>query len=874
MHLASRPLARWLYFLLFALLSAPVSFAAERVDYERTIKPLLAARCYACHGALKQEGGLRLDTVALAKQGGDNGPSLQPGKPDESLLVAHVRGKGKRRMPPAHEGEALHADEIAHLEQWIRQGAEGPADEQPEPDPKEHWAFRPPVRSQLPELCDLAFGQNPIDRFVRAAQEARGLTPVAPADRALLLRRVSLDLIGLPPSAEETAAFLADSRPDAYERVVERLLASPHYGERWGRHWLDIWRYSDWWGLGAEVRNSSKHLYHWRDWTIESLNADLGYDEMLRQMLAADELYPADQSKLRATGYLVRSYFRFNRNTWLEEVVEHTAKGMLGLTMNCAKCHDHKYDPIEQVDFYRFRAFFEPYQIRMEMTPNEPDFEKNGIPRVYDCNPERDTYLFIRGDEKNPRKKPISPGLPALFGAKLAIRQVTLPAEAAKPHLREEVVQAYLYQANKQIQAARQQYKQAQAQGDATALAVASKTLLVAQLQPAWIHAVTAAERAKETTAYPEAARAAYQTEQAISVARAELALAQAEAELAKADNKTRSAAEKKRAGAQAALAAAKKKADTPGTSYTPLRGALKTQESNVETDATRFKPFPNSSTGRRTALAAWITDRTNPLTARVAVNHIWMRHFGTPLVATVFDFGRKGASPTHPELLDWLAVEFMESGWSMKHLHRLMVTSQTYRLASTTRQAVGQRGTDPDNLTYWRMNSRRMEAQLVRDSLLALAGDLDPTLGGPPLPAKSEHRRRSLYYFHSHNEENKFLTLFDDANVLECYRRSNSIVPQQALALQNSRLALHAAQRLTARLDTPERANDEAFVRAAYSLLLAQTPTSAEVQECQAALAELHALAEKEKRPQPHRFARTALIHALLNLHDFLTIR
>jgi len=860
--------------LLLFLLLAPISLAAERIDYLRTIKPLLAARCYACHGALKQEGGLRLDTVALAKAGGDHGPALVPGNPADSLLLARVRAKGKRRMPPAHEGEALQADEIASLEQWIRQGAAAPTDEKPEPDPKEHWAFRPSVRPPLPEVRDASFGHNPIDRFLRSAQEARGLTPIGPAERALLLRRVTLDLIGLPPTPDELDAFLSDPRPDAYERVVERLLASPHYGERWGRHWLDIWRYSDWWGLGAEVRNSSKHIYHWRDWTIESLNADLGYDEMLRQMLAADELYPSDLAKLRATGYLVRPYFRFNRNTWLEEVVEHTAKGMLGITMNCAKCHDHKYDPIEQVDFYRFRAFFEPYQIRMEMAGQETDFEKNGIPRVYDCNPERDTYVFIRGDEKNPRKKPIAPGVPALLGGKIAIQPITLPVEAAAPHLKPEVVQAYLHQAEKQLQTARQQHDHAKTKGDPVALALAEKNLALAERQLARVQAVSAADRAKGTPAYEQAARAAYQAEQAVAVAQAELTLAQAQAERTKANDKTRPDAEKKVAAAQAALTAARKKAESPGTSYTSLRGALKTPESNLETDASRLKPFPSTSTGRRAALAAWITARHNPLTARVAVNHIWMRHFGTPLVATVFDFGRKGAQPTHPELLDWLAVEFMESGWSMKHVHRLMVTSQTYRLASATRQAVAQRGTDPENQTYWRMNSNRMEAQLVRDSLLALAGDLDPMLGGPPLPAKSEHRRRSLYYFHSHNEENKFLTLFDDANVLECYRRSNSIVPQQALALQNSRLALQAAQRITARLDNVARNGDEAFVRAAYLLLLAQLPSSDEMQECTTALGELTALAVKEKRPQPRRFARTALIHALLNLHDFLTIR
>jgi hypothetical protein len=858
----------------FLLPLAPLG-AAERVDYLRTIKPMLGTSCYPCHGALKQEGGLRLDTVMAMKKGGDNGPALVPGKSGDSLLIAHVRGVGKRPMPPRSEGEPLKPDEVAHLAQWIDEGAIGPADEKPEPDPKEHWAFRPVQRPALPEVRSVEWGRNPIDRFIAAGHEARGLTPHRETQRRLLLRRVTFDLIGLPPTAEEMAAFVSDSRPDAYERVVERLLASPHYGERWGRHWLDIWRYSDWWGLGAEVRNSQKHLYHWRDWVVESLNADVGYDEMVRQMLAADELYPTDAAKLRATGYLARSYFKFNRNTWLEEVVEHTSKGMLGMTMNCAKCHDHKYDPISQEDFYRFRAFFEPYQIRMDVTGLETDFEKNGIPRAFDCDLDRPTFLFVRGDEKQPKKRPLPPGLPAIMGGdKLAIRPLTLPRESYQPQLREDVLQAHLFQAEKEISAARQKRDQAQTKGDAGELAIAELQYKAAQLRPAAIRSSHAADVAKGTAGHKDKAHAAYQAEQALAVARAEVALAIAEREWAKADGKAKPAAEKKRDDAKAAVEAARKKAATPGEAYTSLQGSLKTLESNVESEASRRKPFPSTSTGRRSALAAWITSNTNPLTARVAVNHIWMRHFGTPLVATVFDFGRKGATPTHPELLDWLAVEWMESGWSMKHLHRLMVTSQTYRLATDTREMVAQRGIDPENTAYWRMNTLRMEAQLVRDSLLALAGDLDPQLGGPPLPAHSEHRRRSLYYFHSHNEENKFLTIFDDANVLDCYRRSMSIVPQQGLAMQNSRLAMQAAQRIATRLDTSENAKDEAFVEAAYALLLAQEPSSAEREECRAALAELQAIAEKEKKAVPRPAARAALIQALLNLHDYVNIR
>src|SRR5262249_7017966 len=263
-----------------------------------------------------------------------------------------------------------------------------------------------------------------------------------------------------------------------YKKVVDRLLASKQYGERWGRHWMDIWRYSDWWGLGTEVRNSQKHIWHWRDWIIESLNADKGYDQMLREMLAADELYPNDLDRLRATGFLARSYFIFNRNSWLEEVVEHTSKGLLGLTLNCARCHDHKYDPLAQQDYYRFRAFFEPYQLRTDMLPGQPDFAKDGLPRAFDCNLDTPTYLFVRGDEKQPRTdRPLTPALPPLLcPTPPEIKPVSLPLEAHAPGLRPHVLAGHLEAAERQIVAARlaaDQARKALAQADDKAAPVA-----------------------------------------------------------------------------------------------------------------------------------------------------------------------------------------------------------------------------------------------------------------------------------------------------------------------------------------------------------------------------------------------------------------
>ncbi len=340
-------------FVLLALL-LPTAANDGAVDYLRDVKPLLTKRCYACHGALKQKADLRLDTAVSIREGGFSGPAVEPGKSDESLLIDAVTGNLGIVMPP--EGEPLNEAEIATIRQWIDGGAAAPDDEKPQKSPRDHWAFQAPKRPDVPEVANRAWVRNPIDAFLAAEHETRGLTPRPEADRATLLRRVSLDLTGLAPSRDELHAFLNDQSDDAYENLVDRLLASPRYGERWGRHWMDVWRYSDWYGYQAEVRHSQPHIWRWRDWIVESLNADKGYDRMVVAMLAADEAAPGDTDAARATGYLVRNWFKFNRNVWLQETVDHSAKAFLGITLACARCHDHKYDPISQADYYRVRA--------------------------------------------------------------------------------------------------------------------------------------------------------------------------------------------------------------------------------------------------------------------------------------------------------------------------------------------------------------------------------------------------------------------------------------------------------------------------------------------------------------------------------------
>lgn len=797
--------------LTLVLAFATTAPAAEPVDYRKDIKPVLQERCYACHGALAQKGKLRVDSGANMLNAG----VVVPGKPDDSELIDRVTSVDeKTRMPP--EGHPLKPEQITKLKAWIEQGAKVPPDDAPEPDPRNHWSFRTPQRPVVPTIGNApAAIRNPIDAFIAAKWAEKGLTPVAPADRRVLLRRVYLDLIGLPPTPDQTEAFLKDTTPDAYEKIVDQLLMSPQYGERWGRHFLDIWRYSDWWGLGAELRNSQRHIWHWRDWVVESFNADLGYNEMIRQMLAADELYPTDPKKLRATGYLARPYFLFNRTTWLDEVIEHTGKGFLGLTLNCAKCHDHKYDPITMRDYYSFRAIFEPYQLRTDLVPGEPDVTKNGIPRAFDCNLDAKTPFHIRGDERNPDKdRVVNPGLPPFLAPNgLSITAVKLPPEAYQPLRRPEIAETLRQQAELK-----------------------------------WARAVVELARREELTA-----------NRSVLVRWAAVGPAKNAAAAAKAELNT----------LEAAIA-------DPNKAGPTIRGSVKTAESNLDSSP-NAKPFPETSTGRRMALANWIADAKNPLTARVAVNHVWLRHFGQPLVPTIFEFGRRGTVPTHPELLDWLAVELMEHHWSFKHLHRLIVTSNVYRLSSSSANAQTSAKLDSENRYLWRMNPQRMQAQVVRDSLLHLAGDLDLTMGGPPVPLAEQDasRRRAMYFFHSHNEHNKLLETFDDANVLECYRRSESIVPVQALALWNSNLALTVAGKINDRLHAKlGNADDSKFVTAAFEMVLGTTPTKDELAVCLESLDELRPALKDIQEPDRTRRARMQVVQALLNHNDFVTVR
>ena len=969
-------LLSWAVALLIPI-AAPDDDAAA---YLRDVRPVLERRCFSCHGALQQKGALRLDTSKAIRAGGDSGPAVVPKDPPASLLIEKVTETDpKLRMPP--EGEPLTEAEIAALRAWIAAGAPAPDGEKPQEDPRDHWAYRPPVRPAVP--VTLPAVANPIDAFLGVARQSKRLTASPPVSKDLWLRRVALDLVGLPPTRADLHAFREDHSDEAFERAADRLLASPAHGERWARHWMDIWRYCDGYGRGAELLFSHHHMWRWRDWIIESLSAGTGYDQMIIAMLAGDEVAPEDPSTLRATGFLARNWDMFSRNKWLDTTVEHTSRAFLGVTLQCARCHDHKFDPIAQTDFYRMRAVFEPHHIRIDRVPGQPDRVKDGMVRAFDDLLTTPTYLYVRGDETQPDTSRTMPaGTPVVLGGTFDVQSVSLPVSAFNPDKRPFVIQEArasadravattvegvksalaaqdqallaqiaaeeaLRQAEQVLQAATKPEDQAPAHENALAAtekmararrAVIDAPQAVRRAEAAQVaaerarealHAVLAVEQledegAKEANSadWNGAARSALflQRQQAVAEAIVAESAARQTVEQASAalDGLVAVAADPKDEALKAAvakataalfdarnkLAAASSRRTTAEsdcgepltTDYRPR--ALEFHRAKMSfRDTPSTAPYSRTSTGRRLALARWIADRGNPLTARVAVNQIWARHFGEPLVRSVFDFGLRTPCPVHHELLDWLAVEFMESGWNMKRLHKLIVTSQAYRMQSSPVGADDpNQAIDPDNNYYWRMNPRRMEAEVIRDSLLSLSGRLDSALGGPALPlaAAEEGLRRTVYYHHARDEQMLFLTMFDNASVEECYRRHETIVPQQALALSNSKFVFDRADEIARLVSlTVGDGSSADFVNSAFELLLGRVPTVAEqlvavdglerlatVDKSDAAASgtkEAGAAGSTEAAQSgsaPRDRARAAFIHVLLNHNDFVTIR
>ncbi len=860
--------------------------------------------------------------------------------------------------------------------------------------PRDHWAYQPIDPSQLIKLAAEDIDQSPIDSFLKALRRENGIATLGPAEKSVWLRRVTLDLTGLPPSPEAIHAFENDRSDNAYERVVDRLLASPAYGERWGRHWMDVWRYSDWDGYKQELRGSQRHIWHWRDWIIESLNESKPYDEMIVEMLAGDEIAPEDTDTLRATGFLARNYHRYNRHIWLDATVEHTAKAFLGMTIACARCHDHKFDPISQEQYYRFRAIFEPHEVRTEEVVGEPDINKAGIPRVFDAKPTAETFLLVRGNEKQPRKDlAIQSDVPLDLGIAFQVQPITLPAVAYQPAL------SKIARTNA-LEAAWQKYDKARGAAEALlakerehSLKAQSKTNVAsattssadkpAETEKKNSQEIVASSKYKDTKQEPEkpakekAAKEKTATEKAatekpapktaeqivgeeglsrlerivLAMRAAESALVALEARYAADDAKVAGMTEsdlerlsQKAAVAEqrAALLTAQSEFYTAWANLESARQASKTESEANANNSTDNKPaakadgkekekkkekgkpkvdavaqaekslnaplenyrkaleaaknpptkhtpvgpvYAQQSTGRRLALAKWIVDPKNPLTARVAVNHMWLRHFGTPLVDEVADFGLRAKRPRALSLLDWLANELMSSGWDMKHLHRQIVLSQTYRLSSGSAadqtQIAQCEKVDADNRLYWRANVRRLDAEEIRDSLLFVAGRLDTTFSGPDLGESEGEKvpRRSVYFRQAYDKQVPMLVLFDGPSPNECYRRSPSILPQQALALSNSQLARELSQALATRLhdeciqasttDKSAAQHDALFIDKLFQTVLGRMPDEDERKTCREFLSE--SSADDLANRLPHE---KSLAHALINHNDFVVAR
>lgn len=704
----------WLFgTVLFAFVAPARANDAASTFFENQVRPLLVNACQACHGAKKQNGALRLDSRNAILRGGDRGAAIVPGDPAKSLLVQAVSHQHDLRMPPKQK---LTNEQIAVLTKWVRMGAPWPAEAEPPAQmrsgpltgkDRQFWSFQPVRKPALPKIRDANWPINDVDRLVLARLEAKGLKPARPADKRTLLRRVTFDLTGLPPTVDELNAFLADDSPRAFAKVVDRLLASPHYGERWGRHWLDIVRYADTAGETADY--PVPQAYRYRNYVIDAFNADKPYDEFIREQIAGDVLAEKGPRALYAerviaTGFLAISRrFGFDPENYfhltIQDTVDTVGQTFLGLSLGCARCHDHKFDPVLREDYYALYGMFDS------------------------------TRYAIPGSEKDKRPADLVPLVP--------------PAEAK------------------------------------------SRTI----------------EFAKK-----KSATAPYEVAYAVM------------------EGKPHNVRLQKR-GEPRELGE-----EVPRRFLAILGG----------------DPLPKSETGSgRLALADWLVRPENPLTARVMVNRIWQHHFGVGLVATPNDFGNRGQRPTHPELQDYLAWRFQNEGWSIKAMHRLMVHSRTYQLASTPdeRAAAG----DPENKLLGHYRRRRLDAESIRDAMLFVSGKLDPSQGGPhpfppvekwgftqhaPFAAVYDTNRRSVYLMTQRLKRHPFLALFDGADTnASTPIRGATTVPTQALYLMNDPFVHEQAAAFADRF-LKARTGESARIQLAFEMALGRPPTPAEMDD------------------------------------------
>ncbi|MBL8178943.1 MAG: PSD1 domain-containing protein [Bryobacterales bacterium] len=845
--------------------------AGRVVSFEREVKPLLEARCVKCHGAAMKLGKLDLRNREAALRGGEKGPGMVAGNAAQSILFKRVAGLEKPAMPM--DGK-LTDGEVETLRLWIDQGAvwEGEIgaqkaavdpmkamEEAPLPaNAKEWWSFRKPVKADVPRVADARWGKHPVDAFVKRQLDAQGLKAAPEADRRTLVRRAYLDLTGLPPTPAEVREFVEDRRPDAWEQLVDRLLASPHYGERWGRHWLDVARYAD--SNGYEHDFDRPNAWRYRDYVIRAFNRDTPYDRFLLEQLAGDEVEEVNYETLTATGFL-RNYakvgfrekdnpqFRFE---YLDDMIATLGRGVMGLTVHCARCHNHKFDPILQRDYYQLQTSLYGYvEVEHPLVPKEQAEE------YYRQNAEIDGKikpLRARVAEiEDPYKLVLVKDKYKRFPANVQ-EAIAIPEEQRTPG------QALL--ANQII-----------------------RTVRVSSGEVA--RHLKAEERAEVQKLGAEIAALEKQRPKAIPTA---MGITDGDYRFVPDGPGDEPAPGK---GVKMEVTEGSYLHRGPGKYQVPpsyfLHGgdigsrgsAMKPGFVSVVTEgspAVERAPAHGKTSGRRRALAEWLSSAEHPLTARVMVNRIWHHHFGRGIVATLDNFGKTGEKPTHAELLDWLAVEFRERGWSFKAMHRLIMMSETYRMSSSFVDE-GNLAKDAANLNLWRYRQQRLEAEVLRDSILHVAGSLNTLMEGPavfpPLPEETlrsmnkgiwkrqkngpETWRRSIYVYRKRGLPFPFFEVFDlPDQTITCGRRTVSTVATQALTLLNNDFVLDQSKRFAERLQAMSADKNEQL-RLAYELALGRHPNAEE----QAVAAEFL----KTNRVED-------LTHVLLNLSEFLYMR
>lgn len=870
-------------------------FPPEHLDFfETRVRPVLAEHCYGCHGPELQRADLRLDARAAMLAGSDSGPILVPGDPDSSRILDALSHEGAIKMPP--DGK-LPDDAIEAIRHWIKLGAPWPAEAPPamatfdarlEHAREHHWAFRPVGEPAPPAVSAPDWARSPIDAFIFDALARAGLEPSPDADKRTLLRRVSYDLTGLPPTPERMAAFLADEAPDAYERVVEELLDSPHYGERWARHWLDVARYADTKGYVFQEERSFAFSHTYRDYVIRAFNEDLPYDEFIQHQLAADLLeLGEDRAPLAALGFLTLGRrFINNIHDITDDRIDVVTRGLLGLTVSCARCHDHKYDPVSIQDYYAlygvFRSAREPAELPLL---NEPDPED---PRYQDyleevARAEAETEKVIdeiqRGLLRHARENVAgylltaqeTLGLPSdaeAFRGRAAERELNWQiADRWRAYLESDdragdpvfrlwralaalPPESFAGQAPDAIQAAKAEgpvHPRIEAAFDGAppeSLAEAAERHAAAfrEADDAWKELLAALSQ-QGAESLPDAL-----PDPALETLRQVLYAPESPANIPRgsvfgfSDVPTQGRIRERR------LAVARIKATHPGRPdravaleegplFDPfvfrrgqpgLRGDDVPRRNIVllETD-----PEPYAESSGRLEFARAIADPENPLTARVLVNRVWMHYFGEPLVATPSDFGLRSDPPTHPELLDYLARRFMDDGWSMKNLHRLIVLSSAYRQSSAARPEA--LAADPENRLLWRQDRRRLDFEALRDTILAVSGRLDDTLLGESVDITQEPFpvRRTVYsYIERQNLPGLFRT-FDFASPdAHTPRRYQTTVPQQALFMMNSPFIIEQARALVHQDRIAAHETDEDRIRALYAVCFQRPPSGGEL--------------------------------------------